>query len=594
MRIASPSLAKSCRCVAIAASALLALACAAAEPSVLTYARSAPFESMDPPRAADEISSEVILQVYSTLLAYSYLERPYKLEPDLLESMPTLSADKLTYTFHLRKGVRFHDNACFPGGKGREVTTDDVLYSLKRYADARINSKSWFAMEGAVVGLDAWRAATAKAPVDTDLSHADVAGLRRIDASTFSITLTRPSALFLFALTMGSTAIVPVEAVQMYKDRFAVNPVGTGPFSLPGPVDRKATLHFVKNPGYYGRYPSVGAPGDAEKGLLKDAGKRLPLVDAIDMPLIEEPQPAALKFLRGEIDWRGLDRANFTKMVVRGTDGQFRLADEYASKFNIYQAGGTNSNFLMLNMKDPVLGRNKALRHAMAAAFDVQAVNNVLFNGRQRPLESLVPFDVPGNERETGAVGNHHDLALARKLLADAGYPGGRGLPTFTISFTSGNADFHNLADLLRAQFAAAGIPVKADFQDFPTFSKATSGGNFQLAWTGWVADYPDPEDFFQLLYGPNAAPGPNNSSYVDAAYDRAYEAMRLMPNGPQRLDYIRAMNARIKEDVPVIVAYDLQRFGVLQKWVGNFKRNLLQPEFMYLSVDAAAKKKGL
>lgn len=581
------------RLAAVAACAFACLAAQAADPTVLTYARTSPFESMDPPRAADEISSEVILQVYSTLLMYAYLERPYKLAPDLLESLPTLSADKLTYTFHLRQGVRFHDNACFPGGKGREVTSDDVLYSLKRYADARINSKSWFAMDGAVVGLDAWRAATARAPADADLSGADVAGFHRIDAKSFSITLTRPNALFLFALTLGSTAIVPVEAVRMYKDRFGVNPVGTGPFSIQGPVDRKATLHFVRNPNYYGRYPTVGAPGDAENGLLKDAGKRLPLVDAIDMPLIEESQPAALKFLRGEIDWRGLDRSNFTKMVVRTPDGRFRLADEYAPKFRIYWTGGTSTNFIILNMKDPVLGRNKLLRQAMAAAFDSQAVIDVLYNGRQRRLDSLVPLDVPGNERESGAVGNHHDLALAKKLLADAGFPGGRGLPVFTISFSQTNSDVHNLADLLRAQFAAAGIPLKADFQDLPTFSKSTSGGNFQLAWYGWVADYPDPENFFQLLYSRNAAPGPNSGSYVDPVYDKAYEAMRLMPNGPERLDDIRTMNGRIKDDVPLILAWDTLRFGVLQKWVGNFKRNLLQPEFMFLSVDMAAKKKG-
>ncbi|MBC7664573.1 MAG: ABC transporter substrate-binding protein [Caulobacter sp.] len=580
--------------LAFALACLAATGAQAAEPSVLTYARSASFESMDPPRAADETSSEVILQVYSTLLSYAYLERPYKLTPDLLESMPTLSADKLTYTFHLRKGVHFHDNACFPGGKGREVTADDALYSLKRYADARINSKSWFAMEGAVVGLDAWRAATAKAPADADLTKADIAGLRRIDASTFSITLTRPNGLFLFALTLGSTAIVPVEAVQMYKDRFAVNPVGTGPFTLKGPVDRKSTLHFLRNPDYYGRYPSVGAPGDAEKGLLKDAGKRLPIADAIDMPLIEESQPAALKFLRGEIDWRGLDRSNFTKMVVRAPDGQFRLGDEYASKFNIYWTIGNDDWFIMLNMKDPVLGRNKLLRQAMAATFDPKAVIDVLYNGRQRALESIVPYELPGNERESGAVTNHHDLARAKKLLADAGFPGGNGLPAFTMVFSSGNAEYHNLFDLLRAQFATAGIQLKADFMDVPTFSKATSGGNFQLAWTGWVADYPDPENFYQLMYSKNAAPGPNSGSYADPAYDKAYEAMRLMPNGPQRLEYIRTMNARLKDDVPVMFAYDTLRFGVLQKWVGNFKRNLLQPEFMFLSVDMAAKKKGL
>jgi len=582
------------RCAIAAATAIAAAAAPAAEPSVLTFARVSEFVSMDPPQAFDQTSDEVQRQVFSTLLTYAYLERPYKLAPDLLESLPTLGADKLTLTFHLRKGVRFHDNACFPGGKGREMTTDDVLYSLKRYADARLNSKSWFAMEGAVVGLDAYRAATAKAAAGVDLTRSDVAGLHKVDATTFTIKLTHENPLFLFSLTLASTAVVPVEAVQMYKDRIGVNPVGTGPFSLQGPVDRKATLHFVRNPNYYRTYPVAGAPGDAEKGLLKDAGKRLPLVDAIDMPLIEESQPAALKFLRGEIDWRGLDRANFSKMVVRTPDGQFRLGDEFASRFRIYWVVGTDEQFLQLNMKDPVLGGNKLLRQALASALDVQALIDTLFNGRERRVESIVPYDLPGNERESGAVTNHHDLARAKKLLADAGYPNGQGLPPITILFPDTGADEHNMFDLLRAQFAAAGVRLKGDFMDEPTFLKAVGGGNFQVALYGWFADYPDPEEFFQLFISKNVAPGPNYGDYSNPAYDKAYEAMRLMPNGPQRLDYIRAMNALIKDDVPVILVYDTMRFGVLQNWVGNFKRNLMLEEHMYLSVDMAAKKKGL
>jgi ABC-type transport system substrate-binding protein len=578
--------------VAAAACALAAVAAPAAQPSVLVYPRIESFESLDPPVSADETTDEVMHQVYSTLLTYAYLERPYKLEPDLVEALPTLSADKLTYTFHLRPGVRFHDNACFPGGKGRVLTADDVLYSFKRYADARLNSKSWFAMQGNVVGLDAYRAATAKAAPGADLTKTDVAGLHKVDATTFTITLTRPNPLFLFALTLTSTAIVPFEAVQMYKDRFSVNPVGTGPFSLQGPVDRKATLHFVRNPNYYRTYPSVGEPGDAGKGLLKDSGKRLPLVDAIDMPLIEEMQPAALKFLRGEVDWRVLDRANFTKMVVRAPDGQFRLGDQYASRFSLFVAPGTDSLFMLLNLRDPLLGHNKLLRQALAAAIDQKAIIEVLYNGRQRRLESIVPYDFPGNERETGAVDNHHDLARARKLLAEAGYPDGRGLPPLTLSFSTSDADTHNLADLLRAQFAAAGITLKANFQDLPTFLKLNEAGNFQLAWAGWNADYPDPEDFFQLLYSKNA-PSPNAGAYANPAYDQAYEAMRRMPDGPQRLAYIRAMNGLIKDDVPIILAYSRVRFGVVQKWVGNFKRNLFASEHMYLSVDMAAKQKG-
>ena len=596
MAAIAPSLARVTRALALAALAcvLAAPVARAQEKSVLTVPRITQFESLDPPRGFGQTEDQVLRQVYSTLIIYSYLERPYKLEADLLEAMPTLAADKLTWTFHLRKGVRFVDSPCFAGGKGRELTSDDVLYSLKRYADANINSKSWFAMQGAVVGLDDYRAATAKAGPAADLTARDVAGLHKIDPWTFTIRLTHENALFLYALTMAPTSIVPREAVQFYKDRFTVHPVGTGPFMATQELDRKGVIRLVRNPNYHRTYPTLGEPGDAEKGLLKDAGKRLPLVDVLEMPLIEEIQPAALKFLHGDLDWRPLDRANFTKLVQRNADGSFRLAPEFAGKFAIHDVPSLETDYLMLNLRDPVLGRNKLLRQALAAAFDAQAIIDVLWNGRGRRLQSLVPWDLPGNERETGAIGRPHDLATARRLLAQAGYPDGKGLPPLTISFFQTHIAAHNEFDLLKSQLAAVGVQAKGIFMDQPTFTKAVENGNFQLASFGWEADYPDPEDFYQLLYGRNVPPGSNWTGYANAAYDKAYEASRFMANGPGRLAHLRTMNALVEDDVPLIVLFDPLKFETTQNWVGNFKRNLLIQEHMYLSVDMARKSKGV
>lgn len=565
----------------------------AQEPSVLTIARIAQFESLDPQREADRYSADVVRQLYSTLLTYSYLERPYKLEPDLLESMPTLGPDKLTYTFRLRKGVSFVDNACFPGGKGRELTADDVIYTLRRYADANVNTRSFFAMEGAVVGLDAFHAATAKAGPSADTSKLDVPGLHKIDKYGFTIKLTHENPLFLYALAFDPVSIVPVEAVQMYKDRFGVTPVGTGPFMSTTAVDRKGTMHLVRNPNYYRVYPSVGAPGDAEAGLLKDAGKKLPLVDVLDMPLIEESQPAALKFLRGEIDKRNLDRANFTKLVVRAPDGSLTLVPDYAGKFKIFSAPAGNMVFVNLNMRDPLVGRNKALRQAIAAAIDAQSLINVIWNGRGVPLQSVVPVDLPGNARDTGAPSRKRDLALAKKLLAEAGYPDGKGLPVLTVRLGSTDADIRNEFDVLKAQVAAIGVHLAADFSDYPTFAKALDAGNYQLAYYGWYADYPDADDFYQILYSKNLAPGPNSGAFVDAAYDKAYETAHAMVNGPQRYEIFRQLDAIIRDETPLIPVYEFMRADSVQNWVGNYKRNVFTTEMQFMSVDMAAKNKG-
>ena len=575
------------------------LACAslfasAQEPSVLTVPRTAQFDTLDPQHAFDQYSDQVLRQLYSTLLTYSYLERPYKLEPGLLDGMPALGADKVTYTFRLRKGVRFVDNACFPGGKGRELTADDVLYTIRRYADANVNNRSFFAMEGAVVGLDAYHAATAKAGTAADLSKMDIAGLRRIDKYSFTIKLTHENALFLYALALPATSIVPVEAVQMYKDKLSVNAVGTGPFMSTGPIDRKGTMHLVRNPGYYGVYPSVGMPGDAEKGFLKDAGRKLPLVDVLDMPLIEESQPAALKFLRGEIDKRNLDRANFTKLVAHAPDGTLKLVPEYAGKFILANAPAGNMNFISVNMRDPVVGKSKLLRQAIASAIDADALVNVIWNGRGIALGSIIPIDLAGNEHDTAAPARKRDLVLAKKLLAEAGYPGGKGLPPLTMRLLGIDADVHNEFDMIKAQVSAIGVQLVGDFDDTPTFTKAMDAGNFQLAYYAWYADYPDAEDFYQLVYSKNVAPGPNSGAFANAAYDKGYEASRTMANGPQRYEIFKQLNAILRDEMPLIPVYESMRSDSVQKWVGNYRRHLFNVETQYMSVDMAAKKKGL
>jgi ABC-type transport system substrate-binding protein len=595
LRLRARSLWHSVGAVAAAASlALAAIPVLAQEQKVIRVARTSQFDTLDPPRQFDGSSVDLITLVYSGLMRYAYLERPYKVEPDLLAGMPELSADRLTYTLRLRKGVRFHDDACFPGGQGRELTADDVLYSLRRFADANINTKGWSVLEGKVAGLDAYRAATAQPGSKVDaLSNFPVEGLKKIDAHTLTIRLTRPDPRFLNQFASMNTAIVPMEAVKAYGAQFGTHPVGTGPFMLKD-VDRKGVLRFTRYPRYHGVYPSAGAPGDAERGLLKDAGRKLPLVDVLEMPLVEEAQPRMLRFLKGEFEWTGLDRANFSKMARRAKDGSFQLEAPYAERFGIYDTLSGDVNDVILNMKDPLLGGNKALRQALAYLMDTQAEIDVLRNGRGRKLKSLVPSEMPGNERETGATYYSYDVVRAKQLLAEAGFPGGKGLPVLTLHSADTTADGRNLVDLMRAKAAAAGVQLKGQFADWPTTLKAVQSSNFQLALMGWSPGPPDSPGNFQMLHGKNLPPGTNFSSFVNADFDRAYEAARYMADGPELLALIRTMNEIVREEVPVIIRYESISVGLTHKWLRNFKRNPLTPEFMYLDLDVALQKKGL
>jgi oligopeptide transport system substrate-binding protein len=590
-----PSLWRAFGAAALAASlALAATAALAQAPKVLRVARTSQFDTLDPPQQFDGNTIELISLVYSGLMRYVYLERPYKVEPDLLDGMPELSADGLTYTMRLRKGVRFHDDACFAGGQGRELTADDVLYSLRRFADARINTKGWSVLEGKVAGLDAYRAATAQPGASDDaLARMPVEGLKKVDAHTLTIRLAHPDPRFLDSLAIMNTAIVPMEAVKAYGAQFGTHPVGTGPFMLKQ-ADRKGVLRFTRYPRYHGVYPSAGAPGDAERGLLKDAGRRLPLVDVVEMPLIEEAQPRVLRFLKGEFEWTGLDRANFSKMARRAPDGSFQLQPPYAERFGIYATLVGDVNDVIVNMKDPLLGGNKALRQALAYLVDTQAEIDVLRNGRGRKLRSLVPTETPGNERDTGAAYYSYDVARAKELLVKAGFPGGKGLPALTVHSANPTADGHNQIDLMRAKAAAAGVQLKGQFADWPATLKAVQSSNFQLALMGWSPGPPDAGANFFMLYGKNLPPGINFSSFVNADFDRAFVAARYMADGPERLALIRTMNEIVREEVPVIITYESIAVGLTQKWLRNFKRNPLTPEFMYLDVDMAMQKKGL
>ena len=560
---------------------------------VLHYFRTTNYKSLDPPRQFDAVSMAIINNVYDPLLEYHYLKRPYELVPNLLTQMPELAADQVTYRFTLRQGVRFHDDPCFEDGKGRELTADDVLYTVKRFADVNVNVNSYpVLLKGRIKGLDAFRDQT-RQQKDLDYSQVEVEGLKRIDRYTFEIVLTQPDPLALMSFASGGLAIVPPEAVEYYGQKLEHHAVGTGPFIL-AKNPRRGEVVLQKNPNYHGVYPSQGDPEDEAKGLLADAGQPIPLVDEVRMPLIEEAQPRMLKFLKGEIDWIGFDRDNFVKMAYKDDKG-FHLKDEFAEKFDIYWVQSLSAGYYSINMKDSILGKNKALRQAIAYALDTPSFIDKMLNGRGFALNTIVPLPIAGSEDTIGFQWYQPNMAKAKAKLAEAGYPNGNGLGPITIEYRASTTLTRQNYEFTRDQLAQIGIELKGNFQPFSAFLRRVDDSNFQIADSGWQADYPDAENFYQLLYSPNQAPGPNSSAYQNPEYDQLYEQMRRMPPGPERNQIITRMATLIKEDVPLILRVTPTSVGLHQKWLGNMKRNLmLDAHFKFLSIDAEAKVKGL
>jgi ABC-type transport system substrate-binding protein len=554
---------------------------------IFYHYRTSEEKSTDPHKQFDAASALLVRSLYDTLLQYHYLKRPYEMEPALLEKMPE-KKEGSTYTFTLRKGVLFHDNACFPNGKGRELNADDVIYSIKRFADANINDRSYSLAQGRIVGLDDFREQSKKLAKAFDYDKIEVAGLKKVDTYTFTIQFVNDSPLNLYPLAASVMSIVPKEAVQKYGDDFDKNPVGTGPFAMKT-YARRGTTILVKNPHYWETYPTAGEAADQAAGLLAAANKKLPLVDEVHLPLIEEPQPAMLKFKSGQIHWVAVNRDDFQAMIDRLDNKQFKLKPAFENQFNLYYAPSLSSTYLKFSFQDPVVGKNKALRQAIAAAIDYEGYINLMLNGRGYASQSVVPIEIAGAERDSGSTWYKTDVELAKKKLAEAGFPEGKGLPELTIEYRNTDKNTRQLFEYIRNDLAKVGIKVKGNFQTFSNFLQKTEKGNYQMADAGWNADYPDPENFYALLYGPNKAPLPNDGNFENARYDELYLKMKDMPNGPDRFKLITEMDAIIKEEVPYVLLYNQILAGLLQKDVQNFKRHMMD-EYPYKYFDIAGK----
>ena len=540
------------------------------------YGETARIRGFDPIRAGDVASALAASKVFEGLLQYAYLDRPYRVEPLLAEALPKVSRDGLTYTFRIRQGVFFQDDPCFgaTGGKGRELVAEDFVYSMKRIADLKNGSSGYWAFNERIAGLDEWRAASGgPGPTDYD---APVDGLRALDRHTLRIQLKRPYPQLLWILTMHYAMAVPREAVEYYGTEFVNHPVGTGPFILKS-YRQNYRYEFVRNPkwaetGRVDRYPASSADPNDPPELLADAGKPVPFLDRIIQYVIEDATTEWLMFLTGQMESSGVTRDNWDAVI---TQEKLLTPELVGQGIRLLSAPTLDIFYIGFNMDDPVVGKNKALRQALTCAFDTQAYIK-FYNHRITRPNGPIPAGVAGYTDRPSPF--PFDLERAKKLLAEAGYPEGKDPATgrrlqLTLELGSAeNPEFRQAAELFCHFMERIGVVVQPSYNNWPTFLEKMERRQAQLFSLGWVADYPDAENFLQLFYGPNSSPGPNHSNYATPEFDRLYEQAREMQDGPARTELYRKMADLVVEDCPWIFTSNPLSYGLQHHWLGNYK----------------------
>ncbi|WP_372654041.1 ABC transporter substrate-binding protein [Halobacteriovorax sp.] len=554
----------------------------------INIAVSADIKGMDPIYANDRYSSNEVGRVYEGLLEYHYLKRPYTLVPNLAESMPTVSEDGLTYTFKIKQGVLFHDDAAFPNGKGRELVAEDFVYSIKRLADPKLQGLGWWLLDGKIKGLNEWREKHSDLPkVDYDEV---VEGLKATGKYTLEFKLTKPFPQFLYSLAMPFTFATAREVVEKYGQEFLNHPVGTGPFILPTFKQTKKVV-YTKNPNFRKKlYPSEASEEFKAAGFLADAGKELPLVDRVVVNVIIESQPRWLNFLKGKVDFISIPKDNFDSAVTPDRN----LSPEYKEKgISLLINPSLDVTYTAFN-HDLKLFQNADLRRAMSLAYDVKKSNELFYNNTSLPAQSVVPPGIAGNIPNYTSPYRGPNIEEAKKLLAKAGYPEGKGLPEITYDCPSGTVS-RQIGDYMKQQLAQIGVRIKVVTNPWPELQKKITKRQVMLYGIAWGADYPDAENFLQLLYGPNKAPGANGSGYNNPEFNKLFKTASVMQDSPERTALYEKMNRIAAEQAPWIYGVHRQNFTLRHSFLKNYMSTDFETgQAQYLNIDTAMKAKAV
>ena len=573
----------------------------AATGKTLHWVFSAAETGFDPAGVHDYYSGTIIEAVFETLLTYDYLARPAKLVPLTAEALPEIGDDGKTWTLKLRKGIRFAPDAAFHG-KPRELTAEDYAYALKRLIDPRVRSPYAFLVEGKFLGLDEL-AEQAKQSGRFDYA-ARIPGIEAVDRYTLRLRLKQADPNLAYLLAFPQTSAVAREVIEKYADesgRAMANPVGTGPFRLARWV-RGAKITLEANPEYHGmtwNFAASANPADpADQQIVREMqGKRLPAIRRVEIAIMEEDHSRWLAFQNGELYVMNMDGP----LAPRALDGD-TLKPELAQRgVKLSRIVDPEILYHYWLWSDPVVGGmgkpQIALRRAMALAYDVAEEIRIVRNGQAVALEYPIPPGVVGHDAAWRSS-VRQDLATANALLDKFGYrkgaDGWRNLPDgqpFAIRYASRPDSTGRLQEeMWKKAFDAIGIRMESQKMPFPELLKLEKQCKLQMRSAAWIADYPDGDNFMQLLYGPHA--GQSNAGCVKIPeFDKRYEQSKKLPAGPERDRLYREMTRIIEVYAPWRINLARVRNMLVQPQVIGYRKHpILHAEWLYMDIETAGK----
>jgi oligopeptide transport system substrate-binding protein len=609
--------------LAVAALALLVAGCSnnpyppgQAAGSVMYRAIPGDLRTLDPSICYVLDESAVADLIYPCYFRYHYLKQsPYVLELLLGAEEPKREKALVTdvqegkrsqkqgeiWTFRIKKGLRFQDDPCFPGGKGREISAADFLYSFRRMADPRLTPPCPVLpfFQDKIVGLadyaaDLRKRKDAKQPIDLQ-SGVEGLQLDPNDPYTFRIVLNQQYPQLKYLMTMHFTTPLAHEAVERWGEELRRHPVGAGAYMLTE-YSEKRRIVLVKNPNRVPEfYPSEGDPGDREAGLLEDAGKQLPLVDQVIFNFQRENISAWNLFLQGYLDQWLVTQENMRQVMSSSEE----LSPEMRAKgVRMYVSPSPNTIYFGFNMEDETFGgyspKKQKLRQAISLGVDSQAFNDLFYQGVGMPAQWVIPPGIFGYEKEYRDPYRQYSVEKAKRLLAEAGYrdgidPSSGNRLTMYYDYVDSGADARQYVGLLAKQMDEIGVKLEPRAWRDVIWQDRLDKGQFQFVRYGWYADYPDAENFLFMLYGPNKRPGVNHTAYNNPEYNRLFEQVRAMDDSPERLAIIRRMREIYQEDCPwVPIVHDVG-LTLAFDWVKNLKSHGVSNDpIKYRGVDPA------